>query len=1074
MGIPDRPEAFGVSSTLFVLGIMMLYLLLLFGIAHFANREREAGRSIVSNPYVYALTLSVYCSAWTFYGSIGRAATTGLGFLPIYLGPTLAMLLGWVILRKMIRISKEFRLTSISDFISFRYGRSYAIGALVTILSLMVITPYVALQLIAISSSIPIISGEENLWDTKIVIALLLAVFAIIFGARHLDPMERHEGLVAAVAFESVIKLLAFLAAGIYITWDLFGGYSDIISQVLIKPEYSHLIDIDYVSWFSLTLVSFFSIFLLPRQFHVMVVENSDESHLKKAMWIFPLYLFLINLFVPAVAGAGMLLEIAGLRDMFIISIPHQTGQVPLALLVFIGGASAATAMVLVDSVAVGNMMLNELEMPHLMRIIGRGRDLPSLLLQMKKLNILIVVALGYIYSRAFGYQSLADIGIVSFLAASQMAPAAIGGLYWKKGSREGALAGLSVGFLLWIYTALLPTFAKAGWLSSELLDSGPFGISFLRPTALLGINLDVWSNSAFWTLLPNITLYILVSLMTVPTAEEAALAEGFVDIYREGRTVVPPERRRDIRIGTVDEVRATLSRYVGPDKAAEVIGAELTRLGASADKIDARQLLELWDRVERILTGSLGPSATKLIVEDQINVRPVLERTKATLPSFNLVPGRIYLAPEQSYAVFTDQITHGIEGLCITTSPPDDVRQLWGFKETPILRLSHLRGGAERYISPTNLPLLFVTIKAFVESSKNSVVLLDSIQYLVSENAGKVPDGDVLDFVNQLERLVRRSRTRLILGEKRDFVHGKIAPDLSETGNLIFNLGPLPSYLLKSFVSAIASASKDHEQTLQDAVSIIRSDEIFKRDQQVALDDAVSCDPDMATGHSIDFSVDPAFRMTRRHLFSFLRRLNRLILRREPTFDIFAAIGGLLQNFEFSRYELVLSPGTTYVIEEDKPLRSLKIFGELIRSGMEGMCISRYNPEILHDKYDIPEKSVIWLTQRGEEGGYRSVDPTNFPRLSSIISDFLRNARDPVVLMEGLGYLITQSNYETVLRFIQSQRDDIALEEAVLLVHIDPLSLDTKELHRLESEMEPLEDPEKPALKSDGRRLDA
>lgn len=1059
-----------MTSPLFVIGIMVFYLLLLFWIAHFANRERAAGRSIVSNPYVYALSLSVYCSAWTFYGSIGRAATTGLGFLPIYIGPTLAMLLGWVILRKMIRISKEFRLTSISDFISFRYGSSYAIGALVTIVSLVVITPYVSLQLIAITSSIQIISGEENLWDTEIVIAALLAVFAIIFGARHLDPMERHEGLVAAVAFESVVKLLAFLAVGVYITWGLFGGYSDIISRVLTNPEYHHLMEIDYISWFSLTVISFFSIFLLPRQFHVMVVENSDESHLKKAMWIFPLYLFLINLFVPAVAGAGMLLEIAGFRDMFIISIPQQAGNVPLALLVFIGGASAATAMVLVDSVAVGNMMLNELEMPHLMRIIGRGRDLPSLLLQMKRLNILIVVLLGYIYSRAVGYQSLADIGVVSFLAASQMAPAAIGGIYWKKGSREGALAGLSAGFLLWIYTALLPTLAKAGWLPAEFLDSGPFGISFLRPTALLGLDLDVWSNSAFWTLFANITLYVLISLMTRPTAEEAALAEGFVDIYREGRTSVPSERRRAIRIGTIDEVRATLARYVGHDKADEVINAELARLGAQAGKIDARQLLELWDRVERILTGSLGPSATKLIVDDQISVRPVLERSKATLPSFNLVSGRIYLAPEQSYAVFTDQITHGIEGLCITTLPPDDVRQLWGFSETPIIRLSYLKGGSERYISPTNLPLLFVTIKAFVESSKNSVVLIDSVEYLVSENTGKVPEIDILDFVNQLERLTVNSSTRLIIGDTRDFIHSKITSDLSETSSLIFNMGPLPSYLLKAFVSAIASASKDHEQVLRDSSGIIRSGEIFKRGHPDTMDEPAPCDPDMAAGQSIEFNVDPALRMTRRQLFSFLRRLNRSILKRDPAFEIFDAIGGLIQNFGFSRYELVLSPGTTYVIEEDKPLRSLRIFGELIRSGMDGMCISRYNPEILHDKYDIPEKSVIWLTQRGEEGGYRSVDPTNFPRLSSIISEFLRNARYPLVLMEGLGYLITQSNYETVLRFIQSQRDDIALEEAVFLVHIDPLSLDTKELHRLESEMEPLEEIEKRPLKSEGR----
>ncbi|HUI40311.1 MAG TPA: sodium:solute symporter, partial [Methanothrix sp.] len=513
---------------------MVLYLLLLFGIAQYADRQKRMGRSIVANPYVYALSWCVYVTAWTFYGAIGRAASTGLEFLPIYLGPVLAMLLGWLVIKKMITISKEFRLTSVSDFISFRYGRSYAIGAVVAVLCLVMVTPYVALQLIAISTSIDILSGPHIFLgltlESKLVVTFLLGAFAVIFGARHLDPMEHHEGLVAVVAFESLVKLLAFLLVGLYVAYGIFGGYGQILQEIVKlaqgSAEYAGLIDVDYTMWFSLTLISFFAVLLLPRQFQVMVVENSEVAHLRKAMWLFPLYLLLMNLFVPAIAWGGLILNTGGLKDAFVITLPYARGQDLLALFVFIGGTSAATAMILVESVAVGTMMLNDLELPYLLGRIGGGRNLPSLLLNMRRLNILLVVVLGYLYSRAVAYQILAEIGTVSFIAVSQLAPAALGGLYWKRGTREGALAGLISGFLLWLYTALIPTVAGTDGLLGDLVRNGPFGIAFLKPTDLLGLDLDVWTNSVFWTLLVNCSLYVAISMISKPSPEESALTD--------------------------------------------------------------------------------------------------------------------------------------------------------------------------------------------------------------------------------------------------------------------------------------------------------------------------------------------------------------------------------------------------------------------------------------------------------------------------------------------------------------------------------------------------------------------
>lgn len=1049
------------------LAVMVLYLLLLFLIARFADRQKLRGKSIVANPYVYALSLCVYVSAWTFYGSIGRAASTGLEFLPIYLGPVLAMTIGWIVIRKMIQVSKEHRLTSISDFISFRYGRSWAIGAVVAALCMIMVTPYVALQLIAISTSLEALSGSEIVLfgfdvESKLVVAALLGAFAAIFGARHLDPMERHEGLVAVVAFESLVKIVAFLFAGFYVAYGVFGGYGNIISQMVdlasTNLAYENLLDVEPTLWFSLTLVSFFAILFLPRQFHVMVVENSEERHLKKAMWLFPLYLLLINIFVPAIAWGGQLLNTAGLKDAFIITIPHNMGQDWLSLFVFIGGTSAATAMILVESVAVGTMLLNDLEMPYILGHINKERNLAGIILNTRRLNILLVVFLGYLFSLAVAYQTLADIGVVSFLAASQLAPSALGGLYWKRGSRNGAMVGLVSGFLLWSYTALIPTVAKGHVWLGDLVESGPFGIEALMPTNLLGLDLDVWTNSVFWTLLVNCSLYVLVSLVSKPSPDEEKSANCFVDAYHENGSDIEHGTQTN-RQGTIADLEATLARYIGEGPARKQVDDYLKRMETSRDAIKSGQLSQLWVQFEKTLTGSVGSSATKMIVDDQVSVKPVMEAAIETLPAYDLVQGKIYVVPEIAYEVFTDQITHGVEGLCITHSAPEEVRRRWGFKETPIIKLSEERG-SDRYISPRNLPLLFMTIKSFVESSKKSIVLIDSIEQLVNENEGKIPHREILDFVYQMELLGHK--THLVLAERPDYVHTGMHSRINECKELLFNLGPLSAYLFRLFSETMLSQLSPE----------VRRDVAIKANESIALgaffdvanktlsdDSAAGCEPDMQNAFQTvaSLNIGKGLVLTKRSFFLAVRRLSRIIKEHEPAFDLNATLAELMKSYGRSPYEISLIPGTTYIVAEEKPQHSLELYSDLVSHGMDGLCLSRYNPEILKERYDVPADTVIWLTQKTEPG-YRTVDPSNFPRLSSIISDFLDRASYPLILLEGMGYLITQSNYETVLRFVQSQRDEIALKSAVMLVHIDPLSLDTKELHRLKSEMEPLD----------------
>ena len=1051
------------------LAFMLLYLLLLFAIARFADRQKLLGKSIVANPYVYALSLCVYVSAWTFYGSIGRAASTGLEFLPIYLGPVLAMTVGWIVIKKMIRVSKEHRLTSISDFISFRYGRSYTVGAVVAAFSLIMVTPYVALQLIAISTSLEVLSGEEIILfgidvESKLVVAALLGAFAVIFGARHLDPMERHEGLIAVVAFESLVKILAFLLVGFYVAYGVFDGYGDITSRIVDlaagDPAYATLMDVEPTLWFTLTLVSFFAILFLPRQFHVMVVENSSEKHLRKAMWLFPLYLLLINIFVPAIAWGGLLLDVGGLKDAFILNIPYTLGAEWLSVLVFIGGVSAATAMILVESVAIGTMLLNDLEMPYILSHIKKEKNLARIILNTRRLNILLVVMLGYLFSLALAYQTLADIGVVSFLAASQLAPAVLGGLYWRRGSRQGAMAGLVFGFLLWAYTALLPTMAKGyPWLG-DIVREGPWGIKALMPTNLLGLDLDIWTNSAFWTLLINCSLYVLVSLSSKAGPDEQKSANCFVDAFAEKSECPDGEEAEKSAVqGTLDDLEAALAHYLGEAAARKQADQYLELMGASRDTVTPAQLRLLWQQFEKTLTGLMGSSATKMIVDDQITVKPVMEAAKETMPAYDLVRGKIYVAPEMAYEVFTDQITHGVEGLCITHSAPEEVRRRWGFKETPIIKLSEEKG-SDRYISPRNLPLLFITIKSFVDSSKNSIVLIDSIERIIDENEGRTSPREVLDFVYQMELLGHR--THLILAERQEFVRGEMTAAINEIKELIFALGPLSGYLFRIFSETMLSRLEDDErrEVAAEANEAIASGDFFESAKKTLSDDStVACEPEMqeAMGHGPALKIPLDLELNRRSFFTAIRKLARIIKEHQPSFDLIASLSELMKSYGRSPYEITLIPGTTYLIAEEKPQQSLELYSELVRHGMDGLCLSRYNPRTLADRYNVPVDSVIWLTQKSEPG-FKTVDPSNFPRLSSIISDFLDRASYPLILLEGMGYLITQSNYETVLRFVQSQRDEIALKSAIMLVHIDPLSLDTKELHRLGSEMEPFQ----------------
>ncbi len=625
---------------LLILFASFAYLCILFAIAYYGDKRADEGRSLINNPYVYALSIAVYCTSWTFYGSVGRAASSGVDFLAIYIGPTLTFVLWWFVLAKIIRITKAHRITSIADFIASRYGKSTLLGGLVTVIAVAGIMPYISLQLKAVSTSFglllrypEIVMPQEHepvsfLGDTSLLLALGLAAFAILFGTRHIDASEHHEGMVAAIAFESIVKLIAFLTVGIFVTFGLYDGFGDLFAKAAARPDIARLFSADsmgsYPQWVTLTILSMAAIVCLPRQFQVAVVENVNEGHLRKAVWLFPLYLLAINIFVLPIAMAGLMHFPGGEvhADTFVLTIPMAEQQEAIALLAYIGGLSAATAMVIFATIALSTMVCNDLVMPVLLRLawlrLTERGDLTRLLLAIRRGSILLVVMLGYTYYSFIGESyALVTIGLVSFAAAAQFAPAIVGGMFWKGATLKGAFTGLSLGFLMWTYTLLLPSFARSGWLPIEFIDEGLFGIALLKPYALFGLaGFDHMSHSFFWSMFLNIGGFVGVSLVTRQSAIERVQAALFVDVFRHSGDRGGSRFWRGT--ATVSDLRDLLVRFLGRTRTNRAFtdyahgrGIDLAR----ANEADA----DFVNFAERLLAGAIGAASARVMVESVV-----------------------------------------------------------------------------------------------------------------------------------------------------------------------------------------------------------------------------------------------------------------------------------------------------------------------------------------------------------------------------------------------------------------------------------------------------------------------
>ena len=607
-----------VSSWILLL-VSIGYAALLFGVAWWGDRRPMYPDRPWLRPVVYSLALAVYCSSWTFYGAVGSAVRNGIGYLPIYLGPLLLFLFGWRIIERLALISRSQNTVSIADFISSRYGRSRRLAALVTVIALIGVVPYLALQYKAVALSLGVLTGQGAgntgfFTDPALYVALLMALFAALFGTRQVDATEHHHGMMLAIALESLIKLLAMIAVGVFAYLWLGGQVRHVGESARVLFE-----NAPPVGFFTQTLLGFLAIVCLPRQFHVAVVECSDVGDIRKARWLFGIYLVLISVMVVPIATAGVAMFGNGgvASDTFVLALPLTAGNNALALAAYVGGFSAATGMTIVASIALATMVSNDLVMPVLLRRGWAERhaeaDVATRVLWIRRIAILMLALAAYVYYRNSGNDSsLASYGLIAFVAVAQFAPGLIGGLYWRGASRRGVEVGMGVGFAVWIYTLLLPTLSASGWLGPEWLLTGPFDIPWLRPQQLF--NLTGWdplTHGTFWSLLLNTAVMMLVSARWRPSVDERLRIAPFLDPYARRQTLVAGEWPGNVRIS---DLLSLAERIVGERHARRAFAEQAATLQRELHPTAVAD--RAWVQfTERLLAASIGAASARLVL---------------------------------------------------------------------------------------------------------------------------------------------------------------------------------------------------------------------------------------------------------------------------------------------------------------------------------------------------------------------------------------------------------------------------------------------------------------------------
>ncbi|MFT5797338.1 MAG: Na+/proline symporter/signal transduction histidine kinase [Candidatus Azotimanducaceae bacterium] len=615
-----------MASVNLLIAVCLFYVTFLFAVAFAAERAAARGRgNWLRSPLVYTLSLSIYCTAWTFYGAVGYAARSGMEFVTIYLGPSLVMIGWWWILRKLVRVGRTQRVTSVADLISSRYGKSNVLAIIVTVMAVVGVTPYIALQLQSVTLSLSIFAdptgatdGGMNLLSAGFWVALGLALFTVLFGTRNLNANERHDGVVIAIAVEAVVKLVALLAVGIFVVWGIAGGVGEMMTRI-DSSEIGQW-EVDGSRWTALTVLSGAAFLCLPRMFQVLVVENDDERHLHIASWAFPIYLMLMSLFVVPIAVIGLdLLPASANPDLFVLTVPLSQGQDGLAILSFLGGFSSATSMVIVATLALSTMVSNHLVMPIWLSFQGQGAtvsgDVRNVVLFSRRMSILVIIALGYLYYRVSGGSgALAAIGLISFIGVAQFLPAMLGGIFWRGATRVGAISGLLVGFAIWIYSSLLPSFGSEVVMSQALLENGPLGIDWLLPQALFGIKgIDPTVHAVFWSLFLNTSAFVVGSLISFPKPLERLQGAQFVNIFAHSGHA----RGWSGSVAESEDLMVMAQRILGASEAQKLFRTEAQKQGQDGHLPEPTP--DFLQRLEREMSASVGAATAHAMISQLV-----------------------------------------------------------------------------------------------------------------------------------------------------------------------------------------------------------------------------------------------------------------------------------------------------------------------------------------------------------------------------------------------------------------------------------------------------------------------
>ena len=622
-------------NSVILLIILSIYLAILFYIAHWAEKNNNS--KWTNNPYVYTLSLAVYCTAWTYYGSVGVAADSGLSYLPIYLGPIIIAPSWILILKKIIRISRVNKISSIADFISLRYGNSRFLGAIVTVICLTGIIPYISLQLKAIAETFHIVTktpiNSLIFDDTTTYVAVALALFASYYGTRYVDASEKRKGIVTAVAMESVLKLVFFVIIGVYVTFFVFDGFDDIYQKASLLENFKEKNTIgglpQAINWFLLCVLSMFAIFLLPRQFQVSVIENNREKHINTAVWLFPLYLLIFNIFVYPIAwGGNILFDGQDVNsDVYSLLIPQLFNNRILTVLVFLGGFSAAISMIVVSSIGLSTMVTNNILIPY--NLLGKLKSAETIsnksILNSRKIGIFLLIILSYFIYRYFGLNyNLVSIGMVAFVVISQLAPAFFGALFWRRGSRLGAIYSIIIGFIFCLFTLLIPYSIGITNSQSTFISNGFLNIELLKPFQLFGLDyLDPIPHALFWSLLFNSVTYFAVSVSFKGNYRERNYAEMFVDINK----YITNHENAFIWKGTAyrNDIEKVLIRFLGEERTKRAMN--IFNVKYNVDKNIELADARLIKFSENLLTGHIGTASARILISS------VVKEEKISLP---------------------------------------------------------------------------------------------------------------------------------------------------------------------------------------------------------------------------------------------------------------------------------------------------------------------------------------------------------------------------------------------------------------------------------------------------------